>query len=80
MNEIFNQLFVSLDDSIENTLKYYREKYMLLNKTITYEKNNKIYVKRVAEINNNGNLVVCDENGNTEIISSGEIRIAHNMY
>ena len=76
--EIYNKINECLNDDIDSILEYYREKSMVLNKTITYEKNNNIYTKKVVEINNKGNLVVCDEDGNTEIISSGEIRLGVN--
>ena len=76
--EILKQFDVCLKEDINSILNYYRDKSMVLNKNITYEKNGVTFTKKVVEINNSGNLVVCDESGKSEIITSGEIRLGVN--
>lgn len=53
----------------------YRNRLFIINKQITFSKNNIQYFATVKDINENCNLIVENENGTTEILSSGEISI-----
>lgn len=77
-NELITAILNELDKFLlkgKNLIEDYRKKSILINNEILYLKNNKEYSATVIDINDNGNLVVLNENKDEEIIHSGEIRI-----
>ena len=76
-NELITGILNELDKFLFNnsSINYYRKKSILINREIIYLKNNNEYKATVININDNGNLVVVNENNKEEIIHSGEIRI-----
>ena len=79
-----NKLIAEIISEIKNnillcnpykTLEYYKEKSLVLNKKISFEKDGKEYTGIVSDINESGNLVIETDN-DTIIIRSGEIRIS----
>jgi len=72
---VLREMSAVIKEEILSILNYYREKSMVLNKTILYEKNGCSLKGKVTEINSSGNLVVEDENGGISVICSGEIRL-----
>lgn len=82
-----NKLIASLIKEIKNniicgnineTLKFYKEKSLVLKNTISFEKDGKDYTGFVRDINEKGNLIVETDCGKELIINSGEIRISYN--
>ncbi len=59
----------------ENIVEEYRKRLFIIGKTISYSKNNVIYTASVIDINENCNLIVKLADGQTDILSSGEISI-----
>ncbi len=66
------------DFDLKNYLEFYKEKSMVINKTITFSLNSEEYVGKVENINDSGNLVVRLQNKDIKIIKSGEIRLNSN--
>ena len=72
--EILNNLFnLSQDIYNEQIIKEYKSLSFVLNKQISYIKNNKTYTATAIDINVNGNLAVKDNNNNITLLESEEI-------
>ena len=74
--EILNNLF-DLSENIYNKkiIEEYKSLSLVLNKEITYTKDNKIYTATAIDINDTGNLIVMDDNNNISVLESEEISI-----
>lgn len=59
----------------EYILNEYRKRLFIIGRKITYEKNGSSFEATVCDINENCNLIVQTDNGNSDILSSGEISI-----
>ncbi len=59
----------------EYIMNEYRKRLFIIGKKITYEKNGNNFDATVYDINEKCNLIVQSDNGNTDILSSGEISI-----
>lgn len=59
----------------KHIINEYRKRLFIIDKKITYSKNNINYSATVKDINEYCNLIVVNENGTTDILSSGEISI-----
>ncbi len=59
----------------EIILEEYRKRLFILGKEISYKKNNTEYSAVAVDINKNCNLIVRLSNGETDVLSSGEISI-----
>lgn len=53
----------------------YEKRLFIIGKKISYQKNNEVFSAEVKGINENCNLIVIKDDGQTEILSSGEISI-----
>ncbi|MBE6770801.1 MAG: biotin--[acetyl-CoA-carboxylase] ligase [Ruminococcaceae bacterium] len=53
----------------------YEKRLFIIGKKISYQKNNKVFSAEVKGINKNCNLIVIKDDGQKEILSSGEISI-----
>lgn len=53
----------------------YEKRLFVIGKTVTYEKNGKIFTARVEGINSRCNLIVTNDDGTRDTLSSGEISI-----
>ncbi len=53
----------------------YEKRLFIIGKKISYQKNNKVFSAEVKGINKNCNLIVIKDDGQIEILSSGEISI-----
>lgn len=73
---IFFKLYENLSD--KDLIKKYKNFSLVLNKEITYLKDNKKESGKVIDINSNGNLIVKDNSGEIKIIESGEVTL-HNI-
>ena len=74
--EILNNLFdLSKDIYNKNIIKEYKSLSLVLNKEISYTKDNKIYTGTAIDITNTGNLVIKDDNNNISILECEEISI-----
>ena len=74
--EIINNLFdLSKDVYDKKLIKEYKSLSLILNKEITYTKNNKIYTATAIDINDAGNLVVRDINNNVSVLECEEVAI-----
>ncbi len=72
INEIMN-LSENLED--QSLIEEYKEYSLVLGKIISYNKNGNLYSAKAIDINNQGNLVVENEQGEVSIIQSGEVTI-----
>ena len=68
-NEISNEPF-------DSVLDYYKNKSLVLNRNISFERNGENISGKVIDINEKGNLIVEKQNGENIIIHSGEIRLS----
>lgn len=59
----------------ETVLNEYKNRLFVIGKTVNYEKNGITYTARVEGINNSCNLIVKNDAGVCDILSSGEISI-----
>ncbi len=59
----------------EYILNEYRKRLFIIGRKITYEKSGNSFEATVCDINENCNLIVQTDNGNSDILSSGEISI-----
>jgi len=74
--EILNNLFdLSKDVYNKKIIEEYKSLSLVLNKEITYTKNNEIHVATAIDINCSGNLVVKDANNNISILEYEEVSI-----
>lgn len=74
--EILNNLF-EIAENIYNKkiIEEYKELSLVLNKEITYIRDNKTYISTAIDINCAGNLIVKDSNNNISILECEEISI-----
>jgi BirA family biotin operon repressor/biotin-[acetyl-CoA-carboxylase] ligase len=72
INEIMN-LSENLED--KSLIEEYKKYSLVLGKVISYNKNGESYTAKAIDINNQGNLVVENEQGETYVIQSGEVSI-----
>lgn len=74
--EIINEI-MKLSENLEDKtlIEEYKKYSLVLGKIISYNKNGEIYTAKAIDINNQGNLVVENEQGETYIIQSGEVSI-----
>ncbi|MCR4662887.1 MAG: biotin--[acetyl-CoA-carboxylase] ligase [Endomicrobiaceae bacterium] len=71
---IINNLFdLSKDIYNINIIKEYKSLSLVLNKKITYTKNNKVYSATAIDINDTGNLIVRDDNNNITILECEQV-------
>ncbi len=74
--EILNNLFdLSEDIYDKEIIEEYKSLSLVLNKKISYIKDNKIYTGTAIDITNTGNLVIKDDNNNMSILECEEISI-----
>ena len=74
--EILNNLFdLSKDVYNKKVIEEYKSLSLVLNKEITYTKNNEIHVATAIDINTTGNLIVKDANNNISILEYEEVSI-----
>ncbi len=73
--EIINSLFELLTDKTDAFIEEYRNISLLTGKEIEYKKNNQILTGRVISIDEKLRLVVITQDGEKDILSSGEIKI-----
>ncbi len=74
--EILNNLFdLSEDIYSKKIIEEYKSLSLVLNKKISYTKDDKVYTATAIDINDAGNLVVKDNNTNITILESEEISI-----
>ena len=74
--EILNNFFdLSQDIYNEQIIKEYKSLSLVLNKKISYIKDNKTYTVTAIDINNVGNLIVQDDRKNISILDCEEISI-----
>ncbi len=59
-----------------DVLSAYKNRSLMFGKEIVYEKNGGAFNAVVLDINDKGNLVVKKDTGETEILTSGEVRIS----
>ncbi len=74
--EILNNLF-DLSENIYNKkiIEEYKSLSLVLNKEISYKKDNKTYTATAIDISDSGNLVVKDSNNNISVLDCCEISI-----
>jgi BirA family biotin operon repressor/biotin-[acetyl-CoA-carboxylase] ligase len=74
--EIINEI-MNLSENLENStlIEEYKAYSLMLGKVISYNKNGELYTAKAIDINNQGNLVVENEQGETYVIQSGEVTI-----
>lgn len=74
--EILNNLFdLSQDIYSKKIIEEYKSLSLVLNKEITYTKDNKTYTATAIDINDAGNLIVKDNNNNISALECEEISI-----
>ena len=74
--EILNNLFdLSKDIYNKNIIEEYKSLSLVLNKEITYTKDNKVYTATAVDINDNGNLIVRDDNNNITVLECEEVSV-----
>jgi BirA family biotin operon repressor/biotin-[acetyl-CoA-carboxylase] ligase len=74
--EILNNIFDLIKDIYnKKVIEEYKSLSLVLNKQITYTKDNKIYTATAIDINDNGNLIVKDENNNISALECEDISI-----
>ncbi len=74
--EVINNLFeLSKNVYDKKIVEEYKSLSLVLNKEITYTKDNKTYTATAVDINNSGNLVVKDDNNNMMVLESEEVSI-----
>ena len=74
--EILNNLLdLSEDVYNKNIIEEYKSLSLVLNKEISYTKDNKTYTVTAIDINDAGNLVVKDDNNNISVLECEEISI-----
>ena len=74
--EILNNLFdLSQDIDSKKIIEEYKSLSLVLNKEITYTKDNKTYTATAIDINDAGNLIVKDNNNNISALECEEISI-----
>ena len=74
--EILNNLFdLSEDVYNKQIIEEYKSLSLVLNKKISYIKDNKNYTATAIDINNNGNLIVRADNNNIDVLECEEISI-----
>ena len=74
--EIINNLFdLAKDVYDKKIIEEYKSLSLVLNKEITYTKNNKFFTATAIDINNNGNLIVKDSNNNVIVLENEETSI-----
>ncbi len=74
--EILNNLFeLSEDVYSKKVIEEYKNLSLVLNKEITYTKDNKIYTATAIDINDAGNLIVRDDNNNISVLECEEVSI-----
>ena len=74
--EILNNLFnLSKDVYNKKIIEEYKSLSLVLNKKIRYIKDNKTYTATAVDINDNGNLIVKDDNNNISILENEEVSI-----
>lgn len=66
--------YISLPDN-EYILDEYRNRLFVIGKTVNYDKNGIRYTATVEGINDSCNLIVKNDDGSSDILSSGEISI-----
>ena len=72
--EILNNLFdLSEDIYNKNIIEEYKSLSLVLNKKISYIKDNKIYTATAIDINDTGNLIVKGDNNNTSVLECEEV-------
>lgn len=64
-----------LNNNITDIVNEYQKRLFIINKRISYFKSNKEYTATVVGINDKCNLIVTNDDGSTDILSSGEISI-----
>ena len=79
-NEIIAEILKEIDGltthfDLSSYLDYYKENSIIINKYITFLKDNKEHRGKVIDINNKGNLIVITDSGEKLVLNSGEIRI-----
>lgn len=82
ISEILKGIYeLSKNFDLTKYLDFYKEKSLVLNRIISFEKNGVKSKGKVFDINNMGNLEVELPDGQIEIIKSGEIRLSlDNIY
>ena len=72
--EILNNIFdLSEDVYNKQIIEEYKTLSLVLNKRISYTKDNKIFTATAIDINNNGNLIVRDDNNCISILDCEEV-------
>lgn len=66
--------YINLPDNI-NILDEYRKRLFVIGKTVNYEKNGILHTATVEGINDFCNLIVKNDDGSVDFLSSGEISI-----
>lgn len=79
-NVLIAEILKGIDDlkkdyNLKQYLEFYKEKSLVINKTISFYINSIEYKGKVETINDSGNLVVRLEDNDVKIIKSGEIRL-----
>lgn len=75
---IINNFFKK--ENKDETIKYYKEHCILINKDITYQMNNQKYQAKAIDIDNEGHLIVINQNKEINILKSGEVSLGSINY
>jgi BirA family biotin operon repressor/biotin-[acetyl-CoA-carboxylase] ligase len=59
----------------KTVLDEYRAHSLVLGRAITYTKNGVLYHAKATGIDDSGGLIICGENGETDVLRSGEISV-----
>lgn len=72
---ILEQIYSHIFDNPNKIITEYRSRSLMHGKTVTFEKNNQLITAVVTDINDEGNLIAKDINGNIHKIVSGIVDI-----
>lgn len=73
--KIITELYSALCDDYKKSVKYYRERSLVISKTVSFTKNNTSYIGLCLDVLDNGELLVRLENGEEMKLNSGEVSV-----
>ncbi|MDO9581419.1 MAG: hypothetical protein Q7J06_12805, partial [Bacteroidales bacterium] len=75
--KIINEVMAIYNDGDEKLLmEEYRQRCFLIGKEITYYRNGISCVGKAVDINDQGNLIIEKDNGDMDILNSGEVTLS----
>lgn len=74
-SRIITELYSALCDDYKKSVGYYRERSLVISKTVSFIKNNIHYTGECLDVLDDGQLLIRLENGETMTLNSGEVSV-----